>query len=69
MLGFTAEANPDAPLHLDPDEIADARWFTRAEILAALDESDPDAANLGFGLSPPSSIAHFLISGWATGRH
>jgi len=65
MLGFTAEADPDAPLRPDPEEIADARWFTRAEILAGLAEE----AGLDFALSPPSSIAHFLISGWATGRH
>src|SRR4029453_13247368 len=36
MLGFTAEADPDAPLSPDPEEIADARWFTRVEILAGL---------------------------------
>jgi NAD+ diphosphatase len=66
MLGFTARADPAEPFRLDPDEIADARWFTRAEILAAL---DPDRTDLDFGLPPASSIAHFLISGWADGRH
>jgi NAD+ diphosphatase len=65
MLGFTAEGDPAAPLRPDTEEIADARWFTRSEILAAL-AGEPA---LDFGLPMPSSIAHFLISGWATGLH
>jgi NAD+ diphosphatase len=60
MLGFHALANPDDQLTPDPTEIADARWFTRTEIRAAV-EGDPDA---GFGLPNPSSIAHFLIMNW-----
>lgn len=60
MLGFHAEGNPDDQLNPDPAEIADARWFTRAEIRAAA-AGDPDA---GFGIANPSSIAHFLIMRW-----
>lgn len=60
MLGFHALADPTEPLRLDPEEISDARWFTRAEIRAVID-GDPGAA---FGVSMPSSIAHHLIRRW-----
>lgn len=57
MLGFTCRAvDPAAPLHLQADEIADARWLTRAELAA-------DAVLL----PPPVSIAHRLITTWASG--
>lgn len=60
MLGFHALANPDDQVTPDPTEIADARWFSRAQIRAA-EAGDPEAA---FGLPNPSSIAHFLILKW-----
>lgn len=63
MLGFTARAEPDAPVRLDPEEMADARWFTRAEIAAVL-----AGEARGFGLPMAASIAHYLISGWVAGR-
>ena len=60
MLGFFALADPAHVVRIDPAEIAEARWFTRQEIIAGLaGEAD------GFGLSAPSSIAHFLIETWA----
>lgn len=60
MLGFHAIADPDEQLNPDPEEIADARWFTRAEIRLAV-RNDPDA---GFAVATPSSIAHYLIRRW-----
>lgn len=60
MLGFHALADPDEQLTPDPSEIADARWFSRAEIRAAA-AGDPSA---GFGIPMQSSIAHFLIMKW-----
>jgi NAD+ diphosphatase len=60
MLGFHAIADPDEQLNPDPEEIADARWFTRAEIRLAIRE-DPAA---GFAVAAPSSIAHYLIRCW-----
>jgi NAD+ diphosphatase len=63
MLGFHALADPAAPLRPDPNEIADARWFSRTEIAAA-DAGDPA---VGFGISMPSSIAHYLIMAWLRG--
>jgi NAD+ diphosphatase len=60
MLGFLALADPAQPLLLDPEEISDARWFTRAEIRAVVN-GDPAAT---FGVAMPSSIAHHLIRRW-----
>ncbi|MEV0154389.1 NAD(+) diphosphatase [Micromonospora sp. NPDC050686] len=74
MLGFLARADADAPVRVDPVEIAHARWFTRREIGAALAGRDVDT---GDGellvLPPPASIALFLIhrwlDGWLDGGH
>jgi NAD+ diphosphatase len=60
MLGFHAIADPDEQLNPDPEEIADARWFTRTQVRAAV-QGDPAA---GFAVSMPSSIAHYLIRRW-----
>lgn len=57
MLGFTARAvSADEPRLLD-GELAEARWFTRAEL----------AGDAGPGLPPPISISQWLISGWVHG--
>jgi NAD+ diphosphatase len=55
MLGFYAEAL-SPPLPLDPDEIADARWFTRDDLR--------NHAALGFSLPRADSIARRLIEDW-----
>ena len=60
MLGFHALADPDEQVTPDPTEIADARWFTRAEIRAAAAERPVG----GFGIPSPSSIAYYLIMTW-----
>jgi NAD+ diphosphatase len=54
MLGFRARADADATVQVDGEEIEDARWFTRAELLG-------DDGPL---LPPPVSIAHRLITDW-----
>lgn len=44
MVGFYAFADPSSPIRVDLDnELEDARWFTRAQILEVL--SHPDGAN------------------------
>jgi NAD+ diphosphatase len=58
MLGFHAIADPDEQITVDPAEISDAQWFTRAQVRAAAD------GNAEFGIPFPSSIAHFLIMKW-----
>lgn len=65
MLGFTAYADPNQPIRVDPTEIAHARWFTRQEIGSVLAGGVVDAGDgARVGLPPPSSIAHFLIDLW-----
>jgi NAD+ diphosphatase len=55
MLGFRARAL-DERLRLDPDEIEDARWLTRAELR--------DEETRPVRLPGPDSIARFLIDEW-----
>lgn len=55
MLGFRAVARTTG-LRLDPEEIEDARWLTRAELL--------DEPRRPVRLPNPDSIARFLIEEW-----
>ena len=57
MLGFRAEATGDLTLRVDDDEIAEARWYSRDDLTAALAARD-------VLLPPPVSIAHRLIEAW-----
>jgi NAD+ diphosphatase len=55
MLGFYAEATT-TEITIDPEEIADARWFTRDDLRRHRD--------LGFTLPRGDSIASRLIADW-----
>jgi NAD+ diphosphatase len=55
MLGYTARAEGDLTLRLDPTEIEEARWFTRAELRSG---AGPQA------LPPAVSIARHIIDRW-----
>ncbi|MBN8889678.1 MAG: NAD(+) diphosphatase [Rhodospirillales bacterium] len=55
MLGFYAQALT-TEITIDPTEIADARWFTRDQLVAHRDH--------GFSLPRPDSIARRLIEDW-----
>lgn len=58
MLGFTARAlDPAAVPRADGDELAEARWFGRAELADAVRAGD-------VLLPPPVSIARRLIEHW-----
>jgi NAD+ diphosphatase len=57
MLGFRAMAAGGQEITVDAEEIGEARWFTRAEMLAEI-----EAGTLG--LAPTSSIARRLIEFW-----
>jgi len=57
MLAFTALGDPVQPLCIDPNELADARWFTRREL-----------RELWAGRTPiRSSVAYYLMSRWLDG--
>jgi NAD+ diphosphatase len=58
MLGFSALAEPDEPRC--SDELEDARWFTREQLLG-------DVANGALGLSRSESISRWLIDRWLDG--
>ncbi len=58
MVGFYALADPEAPLRLDPAEIAEAAWYTRAQL-----RSD-DAPRLPGHVS----ISRHLIENWLAER-
>ncbi|MGW6694596.1 NAD(+) diphosphatase [Rhodococcus sp. NPDC054953] len=66
MIGFSAIADPEAPLAFTDGEIAEAHWFSRDEVRDALalgDWSSPEEARL---LVPGSvSIARGMIEAWA----
>ncbi|MDG4793834.1 NAD(+) diphosphatase [Micromonospora sp. WMMD1082] len=68
MLGFLATADADHPVRTDPVEIAQARWFSRQEIGAALADRPVDVGGARLLLPPPSSIALFLIHRWLDGH-
>ncbi len=57
MLGFQATAKGGQRIAVDEEEIGEARWFTRAELRAAIDAGD-------LGIAPTSSIARRLIEYW-----
>jgi NAD+ diphosphatase len=62
MIGCIAEAETET-ITLDTTELADARWFSLAEIRAALaGEKAP------LFVPPPMAIAHHLIRAWAESR-
>jgi NAD+ diphosphatase len=57
MLGFKAMAAAGQLIVVDEEEIGEARWFTRAEMLAAIEAGE-------LGVAPTSSIARRLIEYW-----
>jgi NAD+ diphosphatase len=70
MLGFYADA-ATTEITANPDELADAQWFTRddvAQLMQLRDKSEMDKAGLKMHLPRPISIARRLIGDWLEGR-
>ena len=66
MVGFHAIADPQQPFSFNDGEIAEAAWFTRDEVRAALGEGDWGSASESRLLLPGSiSIAREIIESWA----
>ncbi|MEV0245454.1 NAD(+) diphosphatase [Nocardia sp. NPDC050712] len=67
MLGFEAVADPEQPLVFSDGEIAEAHWFTRAEVREALALGDWSAQQQGNRLLLPGSIsiARTIVESWA----
>jgi NAD+ diphosphatase len=60
MLGFRADAPASQDIAVDHEELAEAYWFSREELLAALERKE-------LGLPPPVSIARKIIEAWYGG--
>ena len=60
MIGCIGEGLSEA-IEVDPVEIEDARWFTRDQVVNALDGGDPET---GLKIPPSLAIAHKLIRWW-----
>jgi NAD+ diphosphatase len=66
MVGFHALGDPDEDFSFNDGEIADAAWFTRDEVRAALAAGDWTSATDSKLLLPGSiSIARVIIESWA----
>ena len=68
MTGFLCEALSDE-ITIDPEELADARWFSRAEIRAMVERAatGPDDPSL-LSLPGPVAIAHHICRRWSSGQ-
>jgi NAD+ diphosphatase len=67
MIGFLAEALTEE-ITVDPDELAEARWFARDEVRemvarAATGPDDPSKVSV----PAPIAIAHHICRRWANG--
>jgi NAD+ diphosphatase len=60
MLGFRAQAKSEE-IKIDPDELAEARWFTAEELHTAGEWGDNST---GLKISRKDSIARYLIDSW-----
>ena len=62
MVGCVAEAT-STHVEIDDQELEDARWFSRDEVLTMLDGTHPD------GLLCPTqmAIAHHIVRAWVAG--
>jgi len=67
MMGFLAEALSEE-ITIDPEEIAEARWFERDEVRAMVERSRSDDPMPGVvTLPPPLAIGHQIARRWAFG--
>jgi NAD+ diphosphatase len=67
MMGLLAEALSEE-ITIDPEEIAEARWFERREVRAMVERSRSDEPIPGVAtLPPPLAIGHQLARRWAFG--
>ena len=60
MLGFRADAPAGQAITVDHEELAEARWWSRADLLAALQARE-------LALPPSVSIARHIIEAWYGG--
>jgi NAD+ diphosphatase len=67
MMGFLGEALTEE-ITIDPEELAEVRWFERDEVRAMVERSRSDASVPGVAnLPPPLAIGHQIARRWAFG--
>ncbi len=67
MMGFLGEALTEE-ITMDPEELAEVRWFERDEIRAMVERSRSDDPIPGLAtLPPPLAIGHQIARRWAFG--
>jgi NAD+ diphosphatase len=67
MMGFLCEALSEE-ITIDPEEIAEARWFERDEVQAMVERSGSDDPIAGVPtLPPPLAIGHQIARRWSFG--
>ena len=57
MLGFSAQAPAGQQIAVNKTELAEALWFSRAELLRSLQAGE-------MSIAPPVSIARRIIESW-----
>lgn len=62
MVGLVSQAK-DRTIKVDPKELEDAQWFTRAEVQAVF-----DGTGQAFLRPPRTTIAHQLLKAWLSGQ-
>lgn len=63
MIGCHAHAD-DPAITVDVTELEDARWFTRADAIEALEAVARGEMGRAFGAPPATAIAHHLLRWW-----
>jgi NAD+ diphosphatase len=67
MMGFLGEALTEE-ITIDPEELAEVRWFARDEVRAMVERSRSDDPVPGLAtLPPPLAIGHQIARRWAFG--
>lgn len=67
MMGFLGEALTE-DITIDPEELAEVRWFEREEVRAMVERSRTDDPIPGLAtLPPPLAIGHQIARRWAFG--
>jgi NAD+ diphosphatase len=63
MIGCHAHAD-DTAITVDTTELEDARWFTRADVVDALEAAKSGEQGKVFGAPPRTAVAHHLMRWW-----
>ena len=63
MIGCHAHAD-DPAITIDRTELDDARWFSREEVVEAMEALDRGVDGRSFIAPPPTAVAHVLLRWW-----